>query len=965
MMQSVRLARVRAGRLLVGLCALAILIVLASIDGQQVFSQPSSNSAFLPTVPGFGISIFIGVMFLALGMLVWLYARKRHVAWLLFCFSCATMVAFILQTGALSGNLLLTALSNSSAAIAVAMLATLLLFFPRNRYALLRERALQGAEGRHDKYRLVYQLTRAYLIVVYLLGVLVSIQLFIFYLHLSLPPTWSFGVLGAYYLVALSGIITTILLSFRQVADARERQQLRFFVAGVVLAIAPLLLLTVLPSALTVFGLPSRYIVSAQISTVPAVILPAAFGYSILRYQMLVFDRYVRKAVSWILGIVLLAVVGYGVTVVSELLINSQRESIGVTAAALLIFAPLAWWGAGVLADRLFFSDMRRYDHLVKGPDALTRETFDIDQVAELLTLAFVGAFETREVCLFVFDRDSGHYRLAPALTTGAGGDIARLQLAQRLLDTNRQILQSEIHRNTPTARTLMMLDATLPLLSRMAQAKRPLFLSEALKPESEQPTGLARFIASDDVLNDLLLSAVRVQGEMIGLLVMGPRTGGGHYAGPDFDVINLLLTHYAPLLENARLYEQASRHAAMLNALYSANVTLEKAFESIEDVAVIYAQAAATAARAGAEAWLVGEDARTFRRVIRVGDGKGLQCRYTPDDWQPWFYEGDDATAWQGPSPQVPSCLAQTPCYPFAWLPIEEGGQHFGVLALTYARPHLFSVEEKRLWGMFAGKCAAAMHNTLAALALREAYERQKELDLLKDQFIMTASHELRTPLTAVQGYIDLLGSFGDNLDPQERAAFIAKAGRGCDELALMVNNIMDVSHIQEDVGRVELSPITLASVVGSVLEMMEALALRENRRIDVQIAGDLQVMADAQRLKQIILNLLGNAFKYSPIGSPLEISASIEQQQGILRIRDYGSGLLPEEQTLLFERFVRLERHMNSPMRGAGLGLFISRQLVEAMDGNIWVQSSGIEGEGSTFAVALKLYHPAQVLA
>ncbi|HEV2579499.1 MAG TPA: HAMP domain-containing sensor histidine kinase, partial [Ktedonobacteraceae bacterium] len=240
---------------------------------------------------------------------------------------------------------------------------------------------------------------------------------------------------------------------------------------------------------------------------------------------------------------------------------------------------------------------------------------------------------------------------------------------------------------------------------------------------------------------------------------------------------------------------------------------------------------------------------------------------------------------------------------------------------------------------------------------------------DMLKDQFIVTASHELRTPLTAVQGYIDLLQSYDDRLTPQARADFIAKAGRGCDELTLMVNNIMDASRVQEEAVEVELSPITLAEPVAQVMEMMEAIVTRENRQVSVSIAEDIVVKAEEQRLKQIILNLVGNALKYSPPGTPLEISAcpddgsSAEQAVCTLRVRDYGSGVPLEEQQRLFERFVRLERDMNSPVRGAGLGLFICKQLAEAMGGSIWVESTGVEGEGSSFYVAFKLHHPAQM--
>jgi signal transduction histidine kinase len=174
-----------------------------------------------------------------------------------------------------------------------------------------------------------------------------------------------------------------------------------------------------------------------------------------------------------------------------------------------------------------------------------------------------------------------------------------------------------------------------------------------------------------------------------------------------------------------------------------------------------------------------------------------------------------------------------------------------------------------------------------------------------------------------------------------------------------------MDSSRVEVDIREVSMTAVPLRAAVTHVLEIMEGVARRENRRVDVSIAGDIVVEADEQRLRQIILNLMSNALKYSQPGSPLEISASIENQQVTLSIRDYGRGIPTRDQSRLFERFVRLERDMNSPVRGAGLGLAISKQLVEAMGGRIWVESSGEEGEGSVFAFSLKCDQPVRVPA
>jgi len=237
----------------------------------------------------------------------------------------------------------------------------------------------------------------------------------------------------------------------------------------------------------------------------------------------------------------------------------------------------------------------------------------------------------------------------------------------------------------------------------------------------------------------------------------------------------------------------------------------------------------------------------------------------------------------------------------------------------------------------------------------LRAAFEQQKALDVLKDQFMMTASHELRTPLTAVQGYIELLEQYNGTLTSEMRGQFIGKARRGCDELTLLLSNIMDASRLQVDRTAMKPERIVVQKSVEHVLTILDAMLARDERSLEVSIPPSLCIQADEIRVRQVFLNLLGNALKYSPAGTGIEVSAMRHERYVHVSVRDYGAGIPPDDQPRLFERFVRLERDMNSPVRGTGLGLYISRQLVEAMGGTIWVESTGQQGMGSTFTFTL----------
>ena len=956
-MRYVHWARTRVRRLLIILLAIITYFLLLIVDALRYFPQfvSSNSSHWLPWMR-FGFSAFVALLFLAVGTLVWLYARDRRVASLLFSFSFSMMVAFVVQTGANLGDSLLSVVGGISSILSLLQLFVLLLLFPKNYLSLPLQSNLQedGGNSLSAHFQDYYSFAvRRYLVILAFLAIIGMVRtIFYFVLPLQILNVLNIFVY-TYVMLALVGILITIIVSYRQSSSLRERQQLRIFTSGVILTVVPLLLLTVLPQALR---LPSQYIVDPQLSTLTIGLFPLALGYTILRYQVLIFDMYIRRAVAWIVGGVALAVLGYLVITTSSVLLSGNVAAyvVGVV-AVMAVLGPCTWWLTHVVTERLFFSEILHYRRLIDNPDIMADETFDLNEASSLITLAAVNVFETQEVCLFVLDEDTGYYRLYPSFKEDDPNDAPRRPLVQRLLGALRPAAQTSTD----------WLEANELHIKRVAQAPRPLLLSEAVRSDEELPTGLARYFTTTSSLSSTepLLAPGRAQGKIIGVLVLGERGDHQQYAGPDFEAIHLVLSRFSPVLETARLYERASRQAAILNTLYGATTMPIKAFETIEEVATAYTRIAAEAVMAGAEIWLYHEQDALLHCVIHEGIGPRLvhQDHLTPSqamDWSPWFYEAVSPQAQQDSSSAFPPCIPQAPNFPFAWIPLNRPQQHLGILVLTYPRPHLFSHEEKRVLAMFASQCAVALENARITIELRAAYEHQKELDRLKDEFIITASHELRTPLTAVQGYIELLATYNLTLEPDVRSDFIAKAHRGCDELTLLVGNIMDASHVQIDAENIKLRPVSLAESLQHVLEIFENMTKREHRTIRVDIPADVRVVADYLRLRQVLLNLVSNALKYSPAGSPIEISLGMDDEQITLGLHDHGLGVPLEDQERLFERFVRLERDINSPVRGAGLGLYISKQLIEAMGGRIWIESTGVPNEGSIFAFTLKRF-------
>jgi PAS domain S-box-containing protein len=238
------------------------------------------------------------------------------------------------------------------------------------------------------------------------------------------------------------------------------------------------------------------------------------------------------------------------------------------------------------------------------------------------------------------------------------------------------------------------------------------------------------------------------------------------------------------------------------------------------------------------------------------------------------------------------------------------------------------------------------------------------KELEQRKDDFILHVNHELRTPLTALVGFLELLHDHYNKIDQQTRIKFFHQGLENCHELIRLVNSIMDASHFANTLHPSQPEDFSLAQVVREVLAQLEP-SMQQTHPLAIQVPEQLLVRADRQGVEQIVRNLLTNAFKYAPPGTPVTISAGVSQpsqqttasQEVCVCVQDSGPGIPPLEQSLLFQKFTRLQRDISGSIRGTGLGLYICKQLVESMGGRIWIESSGQPGEGSRFCFTLPL--------
>ena len=231
---------------------------------------------------------------------------------------------------------------------------------------------------------------------------------------------------------------------------------------------------------------------------------------------------------------------------------------------------------------------------------------------------------------------------------------------------------------------------------------------------------------------------------------------------------------------------------------------------------------------------------------------------------------------------------------------------------------------------------------------AFRDITEEHR-LDELKAEFITTASHELRTPLAAVYGAAQTLRRHDFALDDAGRERFISLIVDESEHLARIVNQILLANQLE--VGRLDLEtePFDAADLLERVVEAARAYA-PEAITFDVQAASGVPpVAADKDRARQIVVNLVENAIKYSPGGGRIQLGVEPKDGEVRFRVVDEGLGIPADEQSRIFEKFYRLDPDMTQGIGGTGLGLYICRELVERMGGRIWLESG--EGKGSTF--------------
>jgi PAS domain S-box-containing protein len=284
----------------------------------------------------------------------------------------------------------------------------------------------------------------------------------------------------------------------------------------------------------------------------------------------------------------------------------------------------------------------------------------------------------------------------------------------------------------------------------------------------------------------------------------------------------------------------------------------------------------------------------------------------------------------------------------------LTQDGRPAAAFAVHNATPRQWTNADLELIAEVGERVWTAADRARATAALRESEKRLRAADQKKDEFLATLAHELRNPLAPIRNALYLLRLSGANSSPERLYEIL---DRQVAHVVRLVDDLLEVSRITR--GKIELrrEPIALGQVVRIAVETSRPIVDRGGHRLSVQLADEpLTVNGDLVRLSQVFANILNNAAKYTDAGGRIELVAGREGDEAVVRIRDNGIGIAPEQVERLFEMFAQVERDTQRSQGGLGIGLWLVKQLVDLHGGSVAVESAGL-GRGSCFVVRLRL--------
>ena len=289
--------------------------------------------------------------------------------------------------------------------------------------------------------------------------------------------------------------------------------------------------------------------------------------------------------------------------------------------------------------------------------------------------------------------------------------------------------------------------------------------------------------------------------------------------------------------------------------------------------------------------------------------------------------------------------------------MPLLRNDLAIGSLGLSRREPGGFTEDEIALLQTVADQAVIAIENVRLFKELEAANRGLAAASQHKSEFLASMSHELRTPLNAIIGYSELLEEEAGDLEGGRLVPDLQKIATAAKHQLSLINDILDLSKVEAGRMELEIAVFDLDTAIDNALTLVRERATRRGitlgRAIDSRVGA---IRADERKVKQVLLNLLSNALKFTPEGGRINVGATVNAELVEVSVADTGVGVAPEDQETIFEEF-RQVGTADKKVEGTGLGLTLCRRFIELHGGRIWVKSQ--LGAGSTFTFTLPIGH------
>jgi signal transduction histidine kinase len=469
------------------------------------------------------------------------------------------------------------------------------------------------------------------------------------------------------------------------------------------------------------------------------------------------------------------------------------------------------------------------------------------------------------------------------------------------------------------------------------------------------------------DVRSLALLPLTGARG-VIGFIVT-PRPTAHHWAIDEVRLGLTLAAQGATAIENARLFDALQRHNRRIEALNAVARLLSTLLDPSRHLDAILERIIEILGLAGGMVLLCDEHAGHLALAAHQGLPEALirQLHEHPLQLENSHVVTTGESLLVGDAREDERILYEplrtASLHDWMAVPLAGGGAILGILLVAACGARTLTDDDLGLFTAIGQQLGLALRNERLVRAASEM-EALRKADRLKSEFVATVSHDLRTPLTAIRASVEGLLDHGDaHSIPQQEHLLHNIAGQA-GRLGRLVDQLLDLSQIEAGGLRLDRDWIELPALIADAVAGVTGLD--GTRRIEQKLPTNAPLLfVDYDRLLEVLYNLLENACKYTPPGSPITIEVTQAGSTVLIEVADRGRGIPAAEHEAVFHRFYRLDGDGRAPVRGSGLGLAICRGIVEAHGGRIWVEDR--PGGGCVFRIALPLpmEHPVELEA